>query len=91
MFKIGQTVECIRDDWNDPNGPMKHPVKGKKYTITGINKPGFFCIYKVDHLQLVGFGHNAYASCYFRPIVERETDISVFKALLNPVPEDANV
>lgn len=97
MFRIGQKVVCVDDKEAHPStilsgGSPTGLVKGQIYTVTktGIEHPldltGTPCITLAEMPSPWG-----YRQTRFRPLVEKKTDISVFKALLNPVQEKENV
>lgn len=85
MFRIGQKVVCVRND------NVEHWLElNKVYTVEGVET-------YIGGVKLTEIGPHVDAEEYhwyfinnrFRPLVERKTDISVFKALLNPVTHDA--
>lgn len=104
MFHVGQKVVCVDDDPRDLAGrnvatlrpSIQWPVKGHVYTIEAKavhwNMPVLKLIEikngpgreKGRHINEIGF-----AAARFRPVVERKTDISVFKAMLNLSKVDA--
>ena len=82
MFRVGQKVVCV-DSGRDLLGRKSNLVKGQIYTVAGTYQvqdkvavtlcevePGDDCI--------------GWWASRFRPIVERKTDISIFKAMLTP-------
>lgn len=96
-FRVGQKVVCVDDQWHDENwAGFPCPLNvGKVYTIKKIGasektvfmgKKGYpsLTLHEVDHPygDFAGFAHDR-----FRPVVERKTDISIFKALLTPSKE----
>ena len=83
MFRIGQKVVCV--DASLPANPRHcmHPLVDRKvYVVRAFAGPK--CI------DIDGSGRG-WQNWRFRPLVERRTDISVFKALLNPTPAKAPV
>lgn len=83
MFRVGQKVVCVDATvYNAAWGANEEPTVGKVYTVTGYGD-SIFGNYPVIH---VAESHNplGYRASRFRPIVERETDISIFKAMLTP-------
>lgn len=74
MFHVGQKVVCVE--------PTDDLVKGQIYTVLSILCDGLI---KVDRtrpgIEWLFYAHR------FRPVVERNTDISIFTALLNPSPQ----
>lgn len=92
-FYVGQKV--IRVDALSTNGSGDiELVEGQVYTIARVVSE--VSVYKTPktprrHSQGVGFVLGElrnrsvpFAATRFRPIVERKTDISIFKAMLNP-------
>lgn len=92
-FHLGQKIVCIDDRWHHPNGlPPILPRKGVVYTFAGWEsyvEPGnpnrYLYVEEIpkcqpdSSLRLVSF-----QASHFRPVVERKTDISIFKRLLQP-------
>jgi hypothetical protein len=80
MFYKGQQVVCV-DDSNGPigNGYNAGLRKGSIYTITEIESISGELYFYLAEISRGGWKH-----IRFRPIQKKETDISVFKALLNP-------
>lgn len=85
MFHAGQQVECI-DDSPDWAGRPMVVKKGKVYTVASV-----FESFGIVSITLVGVdpgGAPGWVAHRFRPLTKRTTDISVFKALLNPANHD---
>lgn len=65
------------------------PVKGPVYTVREIDPDtsgGFVCIRLVEIVNGPHIGDGmepSFDASLFRPVVERKTDISVFRAMLN--------
>lgn len=85
-FRVGQRVVCV-DDAHDST--LK---KGMLYTVSEVFE-GFSLS---QQSYMVGLrlknvappiGLRGHAALFFRPVVERNTDISVFTRLLNTTPE----
>lgn len=88
-FHVGQKVVCVDGVWKcamDPSGnraptPGRVPVANEVLEITRIE----------EHfgVPLLGFAEilNLWDHRCFRPVVERKTDISIFKAMLTPKTE----
>ena len=80
MFRRGQKVVCIIEDWVNLNGiPCESIVVYKGiYTVTQSNieaHPGMrFLILEEDP-------EHGYEQSCFRPLVERKTDISIFQKI----------
>lgn len=87
-FRVGQKVECIKAFHKSllQVGEVA-PLKGMICTIRAFH-PNGDAIYLAEIVNppLYGGGTRecAFASEHFRPFVERETDISLFTAMLNP-------
>jgi hypothetical protein len=80
MFRVGQKVVCV-----DARGTLQ---KDAIYTVLGIElAPSGRTILQVDCPPDIG-GCSGYYATRFRPIVERKTDISVFKAMLTPAGKE---
>jgi hypothetical protein len=92
--RIGQKVACTWPAFAWKLGCLsiaRYPVENQAYTVAafadtfgkpGIHLsevPGFECACK-------GIGLSAWPLAAFRPVDERETDISALKDLLTPVP-----
>lgn len=80
MFQTGQKVICIVEShyWETFDWPA--PEKGRIYTVSGIDSVAPLSL----HLRELSLGVPSYWAVGFRPVVERKTDISIFKALLQP-------
>lgn len=83
MFHVGQKVVCV----DDTDYPMEHKLgagyarglrKGAVYTIASIRSTPTNVFLRIAELD-----NNGWSSVRFRPAVERKTDISIFKELLN--------
>ena len=93
-FHVGQKVVCIEDEWpSHVPSPIK---KGVVYTIAEILPPDLsesFDGWDVRRsIRLVEVKNNladvdSFNQARFRPVVERKTDISQFKAMLNYQPK----
>lgn len=98
MFHVGQKVEFVGPDdsvlialapppWNKIPTP-KHKTP---YTVANvcISSLGEECIELLELPQpgISDLIDPGFISRFFRPIVERKTDISVFTEMLNKVPE----
>jgi len=94
-FRIGQKVVCVNDTWRDTliDCPGGVPVKGGVYTVRGFceHYPEITSIYLEEIVNppfkyLVGAYEPSFLAWRFRPVVERKTNISVFKEILNRTP-----
>ena len=101
-FYVGQKVVCVDDDTAEADG-VTRLVNGRVFTIrriaTQFSRPGW-----VSHPRYKGqgpfvwlteisgraLGDTPYNASRFRPVVERKTDISALKALLNPSREEVS-
>ena len=85
MFRVGQKVVCV-----DASRFEQYLDEGRVYTITSINAPYL----RVDcrSANVTGGPDDyGYDASRFRPIVERKTDISIFKAMLTPAGKKERV
>ena len=97
-FRVGQKVVCI-------SGPARRdmvtdPVVGDVYTVRGINKDqrGDIGIHLAEIVnrprRIISLGGEirepGFFAYHFRPVVQRKTDISIFKAMLNPSKEQVS-
>lgn len=92
-FHVGQKVVCVdaefqRGDFYDAT---TLPVEGTVYTVRDVFEPvpGAICIRLDEIVNDVedfecGMMEAGFMVRRFRPVVERKTDISIFKAMLNP-------
>lgn len=96
MFYVGQKVVCINAQDTDAENE-KELSKGAIYTIRWSGVWGYKGVLKprpcvrllgIERIEprVVGMGDVPFRASRFRPITEHKTDISVFKALLNPTP-----
>ena len=93
-FRVDQKVVCIDDDWGSAplEGQVQYwPKKNDVYTVRAITVNGngkvFIRLREIMNPE-TDKHHEAefWAEC-FRPVVERKTDISVFRKLLQPKTE----
>ena len=95
MFQIGQKVVCVAGKWDGGYGDEIFPQIGSVYTVRGIdlNRFGSRCTTGLwlceihnekRRYRTVGFVEASFASDCFRPLIERKTDISIFKKMLTP-------
>jgi hypothetical protein len=98
MFRVGQKVVCVKEGrgkkWADHNS-IVNAVVGQTYTIRAafLSLEGEEAVYveeikNKEHRSGMEFGFCAYR---FRPVVERKTDISIFKAMLTPAGKKERV
>jgi hypothetical protein len=89
MFRVGQKVVCVDDvpvpglRWFEGK-----PTVGAVYTIVRVGHNSRFNCLCVWLHEIVNSGPGerdyGYGTFRFRPIVDRPTDISVFKEMLHP-------
>lgn len=97
-FYVGQKVVCVDDEVREADG-KKRLINGQVYTIRAIasdfSHPSWTRIAKYGSGDVVWLREIAnrltsdapYNARRFRPVVEREYDIGIFKAMLNPSDE----
>jgi hypothetical protein len=82
-FHVGQEVVCIkREPWRyektkRPSGCG--PVYGEVCTVHDFRHHDGFLVF-ANH-------YGCYKPDYFRPVVKRKTDISIFTKMLTPAPK----
>lgn len=94
-FRIGQKIVCVDDVFTAADGGGDLPKRGCVYTVRWIgcrptdgDTPGVM-LYEI-HGGFTPFGiEYCFAVHRFRPLVERKTDISIFKRMLNPSKVEA--
>jgi len=100
-FRVGQKVVCVdvscrydhlRAPWNVPV-PL---VKGRVYTVSGTENGGghpgvYLCEVRSNWPPFPNGDERSFALYRFRPLIERKTDISVFKAMLTPASKKERV
>lgn len=90
-FHVGQKVVCVvaAEYWRPRHGETL-PQKEYVYTIRTIHTDGtdtffkFFEVVNEPRLYDNGFVECDFHSLAFRPVIERNTDISVFAEMLLP-------
>lgn len=91
-FRVGMKVVCIDDDFNAqgfvPVFVTDLPMRGNVYTISRIEADDdgiwLFLEEVASRIDVIGgWCEASFGSEGFRPLRERKTDISVFRALLN--------
>lgn len=91
-FYVGQKVVCINDEHPYKDYPFDVAVKGEIYTVSSIYQSGpdlMLCLYEIYQPDTDDWEAGEMA-CAFRPVVERKTDISIFKAMLTPKTEQVS-
>jgi len=101
-FRVGQKVVCINDTWNEYHAQVVRaldvvlPVKGEIYTIRSIIvRPhrSDLLLHEIINPIIeydIGPAEQHFNVLRFKPVVERKTDISIFKAMLNPSKEQVS-
>jgi hypothetical protein len=90
MFYVGQKVACVISGGMIEGEPPPYAVEGCIYTVAEVFPDGQDTMLQFVELRFDGFEddeniwHAGFLATAFRPIVERKTDISIFKAMLNP-------
>lgn len=88
MFQINQKVVCITDEWGPAYSGTPLPKKGSIYTVAAIRVlfgKEFIMLDEFREFETsFGYAKPWYLAMNFRPVQERTTDISIFKAMLNP-------
>lgn len=84
---VGQKVVCV-DASGWAIGPLhpELPEEGNIYTIALITESNGhvgICLKEIETL-LMGSVKGLFQASKFRPLVQRQTDISLFTAMLNP-------
>lgn len=95
-FHVGQKVVCVDDDWYVADLPELQcvPKKHSIYTIRAIEQIGDgdgFLLCEIVNPVIEWDGVTAeptFDAESFRPIVERKTDISIFKKMLIEAPKE---
>lgn len=94
MFRVGQKVVCVRYI-RDPEAPGADLQVGAVYTVGWLGvqsvdgeSNGMLFIDPVEAPNPESDEWcRGYDASHFRPVIERKTDISALKALLNPSRE----
>jgi hypothetical protein len=94
--KVGDKVVCVIETswWKTPDDEIL-PQENVEYTIRTIEVSGadvflrLVEIVNAPQMYMQGFSECRFIADAFRPITPRQTDISMFTAMLNPqrVPE----
>ena len=92
MFRIGQKIVCVYDDIPEPWASHLIPIKiGDVYRVRGLpisptGRPGIYLAGIHNPVHEVFDMERGYCREYFRPAVEKKTDISIFTKILNSAP-----
>jgi hypothetical protein len=92
-FYVGQKVVCV-DDVNRNHVPDDRDIgywitRGNIYTIRRVSMRKLHLVWLngINRARIengITWGDTGFYAGRFRPVAERKTDISIFKALLNP-------
>lgn len=89
-FRRGQKVVCIRSTEPARLNEIT-PAVGTVYTVRNVRSFGARKYIRVHEIKNspreypdIGYAECWFTSEAFRPVVERETDISIFKRMLTP-------
>lgn len=93
MFEVGMRVVCLIDTWHDMKTGEVGPRKGDEYVIRSMFHDDDLCLrfhwlvnpvrdYGRYGLMECGFVAVENGVPNFRPVIERETSIEVFRAIL---------
>lgn len=99
MFRVGQKVVCVNDVFKRPKRPnVIRPIKGTIYHIRNFDYNRPFCedpigVRLIEIINPIlsyncGMDETSFPCWRFKPV--RETDISIFTAMLNPVTNKEN-
>jgi len=95
MFRVGQKVVCVDASPITPGSIFTGAQEGGIYTVRWVGPYEDEPCIRLQETQrdcwVRGVRDLPYRSCRFRPLVERKTDISIFKALLNPTKQTERV
>lgn len=93
MFRVGQKVVCVAGSSMHVRASEGYiyPTNTDVYTIRGMYRDGSgntqLLLQEIKNKPMetnVGTREPGFNARYFRPVVERKTDISIFTAMLNP-------
>ena len=94
MFRVGQKVVCVNDEPSNLGGSRREvPIKGHIYTVSAVGLTNILdpqqlpCIL-VEELERRPY--EAHWASRFRPIIERKTDISIFREILSKATTQAD-
>ncbi len=97
MFRVGQKVVCISEQHNKDYFTCEVPLLDCVYTVRDLDDDGIRLVEIRNRIMLtqntitraLANLEPSFWQIDFRPIVERKTDISVFKRMLTPIGIDA--
>lgn len=90
-FYVGQKVVCVDDGPSRFTSLPTNVKRGEIYTITKVWVHSFRSVPVVLLAEVEPDlpRHECFDGARFRPVVEREYDISIFTAMLNPAKKAA--
>lgn len=94
-FHVGQKVVCIKNGWDSLTYNEVGPAFRSVYTIRTIDAEDGDAMLRFE--EIVNEVHNyregqhecQFWARWFRPVIERKTDISIFTAMLKPSKVEA--
>ncbi|WP_157733180.1 hypothetical protein [Bosea sp. AS-1] len=89
-FYVGQKVECLTIGPLKTGLPALSLKAGHIYTVARYSRApdGHMAVWLVEATAV--YPEYGYLSERFRPVIERKTDISIFKAMLNPSKQEVS-
>lgn len=93
MFRVGMKVILIGwiqsgvDTWKAGHPSAQYPNVGDVYTVRAIRPwkdTAVLLLGEVDNSHLGYMLEPGFRQSFFRPVIERKTDTSVFTAMLKP-------
>jgi hypothetical protein len=95
MFRVGQKVEYVGDDYSKYPGLARDysefPLPRAIYTIRAQQEPSLYLLQEIAVVHRATGVEIAVNDFLLRPVVERKTDISLFTAMLNPTKQKERV
>lgn len=85
MFRVGQRV--VRIGGAQKRFDANYPELGQPYTIRGMYEwrgKSLLLLAGIDNTHVMAGIEPGFDSRWFRPVVDRKYDISIFTAMLNP-------
>lgn len=92
-FHVGQRVVCISRFDDDPDGYTTFPRRGQIYTVRTVEAEDGREWLRLHEIFNDPSGYEEgiegrFWSARFRPVVERTTDISIFRWMLTGAPNE---
>jgi hypothetical protein len=89
MFRIGQKVVCVKDNWKNAFPEETMPRRRQVLTVRTVSDDGFLRFVEIVN-PVLHYGEGEFECEFdrkkFRRIVEKKTDISVFEEILRRAP-----